>query len=564
MSRSRILSRRQIEGLIANNQSIVIFDNKVLRLDKWLERHPGGKLPIQHMVGRDATDEIKIYHSMETLPRMDSFRIGYIEGPWVNFEPPISGGIFRPYEGEANMRKCAKSITTDFCPSKTSALPAKDGVCNKTAASPLYTKPSEENPPLSNMQDKMDVNGLVTSTLDKFPRSCTQVEFMDLAEQLEIDSDIGRFPSVEPATQRTIINKYRQLHQDVRDNGHYECRYIEYGKECVRYVSLFALSMTALNYGWYMTSAMLLGLFWHQIMFTAHDAGHLAITHNYIADTLIGIFIADFCCGLSIGWWKSSHNVHHLVPNHPVHDPDIQNVPLFANSPMFFQSIRSTYYNFDFAWDRACEIAIKFQKYTYYPVMGIARFNLYLLSWLHLISPRASNKGTAAWTRPTEMLFMACYWYLFGYRLLWLTLPTWTIRVAFVLVSHIITMPLHVQITLSHWGMSTADLGATESFAQKQLRTTMDVDCPAWLDFIHGGLQFQAVHHLFPRVPRHNLRRVQALVREFCKDVGIEYTIFGFVDGNKVVLSRLGDIAKQVEIMVACQKHNVETGDMSI
>lgn len=231
---------------------------------------------------------------------------------------------------------------------------------------------------------------------------------------------------------------------------------------------------------------------------------------------------------------------------------------------MFFQSIRSSYYNFDFVWDRAAEIAIRFQKYTYYPIMGIARFNLYLLSWLHLISPRASNKGTAAWTRPTEMLFMACYWYLFGYRLLWLTLPTWTLRVAFVLVSHVITMPLHIQITLSHWGMSTADLGATESFAQKQLRTTMDIDCPAWLDFIHGGLQFQAVHHLFPRVPRHNLRRVQTLVREFCKDVGIEYTIFGFVDGNKVMLSRLGDIAKQVEIMVACQKHNVETGDMSI
>ncbi|KAL5347506.1 hypothetical protein V496_02960 [Pseudogymnoascus sp. VKM F-4515 (FW-2607)] len=560
MSRERVLSRRQIEGLIANNQSIVIFDNKVLRLDKWLERHPGGKLPIQHMVGRDATDEIKIYHSSETLPRMDSFRIGYIDGPWVNFEPPISGGVFRAYEGEANMRKCAKTITTTHCPSKTTALPGADGVCNKKASPPA----TQENLVLSNIQDKLDVNELVTSTLDKFPRSCTQVEFMDLAEQLEIDSDIGRFPSVDPATQRTIINRYRQLHQKVADDGHYECRYLEYGKESVRYLTLFVLSMTALKYEWYMTSAMLLGLFWHQIMFSAHDAGHLAITHNYIADTLIGIFIADFCCGLSIGWWKSSHNVHHLVPNHPAHDPDIQNVPLFANSPMFFQSLRSTYYNFDFAWDRACEIAIRFQKYTYYPVMGIARFNLYLLSWLHLISPRASNKGTAAWTRPAEILCMACYWYLFGYRLLWLTIPTWPLRVAFVLVSHIITMPLHVQITLSHWGMSTADLGATESFAQKQLRTTMDVDCPAWLDFIHGGLQFQAVHHLFPRVPRHNLRRVQALVRDFCDDVGIEYTIYGFVDGNKVVLSRLGDIAKQVEIMVACQKHNAETGDMSI
>jgi delta8-fatty-acid desaturase len=246
---------------------------------------------------------------------MDSFRIGYIDGPWVNFEPPISGGVFRPYEGEANMRKCAKTITTTLCPSKTSALPGTDGTCNKKGAPPPCP---DEKPLLSSVQDKLDVNQLVTGTLDKFPRSCTQVEFMDLAEQLEIDSDIGRFPSVDPATQRTIINRYRQLHQKVQDDGHYECRFWEYGKECIRYVSIFALSMTALKYEWYMTSAMLLGLFWHQIMFTAHDAGHLAITHNYIADTLIGIFIADFCCGLSIGWWKSSHNVHHLVPNHPV------------------------------------------------------------------------------------------------------------------------------------------------------------------------------------------------------------------------------------------------------
>lgn len=53
-------------------------------------------------------------------------------------------------------------------------------------------------------------------------------------------------------------------------------------------------------------------------MFTAHDAGHGGITHSFDADTLIGIFIANFCCGLSIGWWKSSHNVHHLITNDPV------------------------------------------------------------------------------------------------------------------------------------------------------------------------------------------------------------------------------------------------------
>ena len=112
--------------------------------------------------------------------------------------------------------------------------------------------------------------------------------------------------------------------------------------------------------------------------------------------------------------------------------------------------------------------------------------------------------------------------------------------------------------------MSTADLGESEAFPQRQLRTTMDVDCPAWLDWIHGGLQFQAVHHLFPQVPRHNLRRLQVLVREFCDDTGIKYSILNFVDGNNHVLSRLGEVGKQVEIMVKCQKFMAETGESGL
>jgi len=125
-------------------------------------------------------------------------------------------------------------------------------------------------------------------------------------------------------------------------------------------------------------------------------------------------------------------------------------------------------------------------------------------------------------------------------------------------------MPLHVQITLSHWAMSTSDLGESESFAQRQLRTTMDVDCPAWLDFIHGGLQFQAVHHLFPRVPRHNLRRLQGLVKEFCGETGIPYTLLGFVDGNEKVLGRLEEVGQQVKHLVNCQKYMAETGESGL
>ena len=132
------------------------------------------------------------------------------------------------------------------------------------------------------------------------------------------------------------------------------------------------------------------------------------------------------------------------------------------------------------------------------------------------------------------------------------------------MVSHMITAPLHVQITLSHFAMSTADLGIHESFPQKMLRTTMDVDCPEWLDFIHGGLQFQAIHHLYPRIPRHNLRRTQKLVQGFCSEVGIPYALYGFVDGNKEVIGRLSEVARQAAILAHCQKTLVERGDYGL
>ncbi|KAF9089087.1 Delta 8 Fatty Acid Desaturase [Mortierella sp. GBA35] len=86
----------------------------------------------------------------------------------------------------------------------------------------------------------------------------------------------------------------------------------------------------------------------------------------------------------------------------------------------------------------------------------------------------------------------------------------------------------------------------------------MDVDCPTWLDWFHGGLQFQAIHHLFPRMPRHNLRRAQPYVKEFCDEVGLTYHIHGFAKGNSIVYSALKDVADQVEFFVQVAKHEAK------
>lgn len=56
--RAKVLGRDEIEALIANGRSIVIVDNKVLKVDAWMPYHPGGDKAMLHMVGRDATDEV--------------------------------------------------------------------------------------------------------------------------------------------------------------------------------------------------------------------------------------------------------------------------------------------------------------------------------------------------------------------------------------------------------------------------------------------------------------------------------------------------------------------------
>lgn len=45
--------------MIADGGILVIYEEHVLKLNGWMSRHPGGSLAILHMVGRDATDEMK-------------------------------------------------------------------------------------------------------------------------------------------------------------------------------------------------------------------------------------------------------------------------------------------------------------------------------------------------------------------------------------------------------------------------------------------------------------------------------------------------------------------------
>lgn len=392
------------------------------------------------------------------------------------------------------------------------------------------------------------------SSVEEEDKDKDGMTYLDSQTKQEISLDIDRYPALDPAVQDNIVQKYRALNDRIKAEGLYSCNYWAYAIEVSRYSLLFSGMLVCLHWGWYVTSAVFLGLFWHQLVFSAHDAGHMGITHNFQVDTALGIFVADFLGGLSLGWWKRSHNVHHIVTNSPEHDPDIEHMPFFAVSHRLLGSLRSTYYDRVMEYDAAAKFLISIQQYTYYIILLFGRFNLYRLSWEYIILGLGPRKGPAKWHRWLELAGQIFFWTWFGYGIVYKSIPTGWDRFVFVMVSHMVTMPVHLQITLSHFAMSTADLGPHESFPQRMLRTTMDVDCPQWLDFIHGGLQFQAIHHLYPRIPRHNLRRTQKLVQEFCTEVDIPYALYGFVGGNQVVIGRLAEVSRQAAILAKCQK----------
>lgn len=252
--------------------------------------------------------------SMTIAKRSHRFRIGLIDGEWTNFIPPIQGGFFRgavengqetktPLSGDNSSNATSVSRRSQVTIHTVGELQPGHVTTNRTAVCSEETQEIHAPMPQATNGWKLEYN----------PDSYTAI-----AIQQAIDIDVAKYPSLDADTQRDIAVKFRALHQRVHDEGYYDCNFSNYAREVGRYLALFGLFLTLLRYEWYTSSAVALGIFWQQIMFTAHDAGHCGITHNYVVDSLIGIFIGNFVCGLSIGWWKSSHNVHHIVTNDPV------------------------------------------------------------------------------------------------------------------------------------------------------------------------------------------------------------------------------------------------------
>ena len=127
-------------------------------------------------------------------------------------------------------------------------------------------------------------------------------------------------------------------------------------------------------------------------------------------------------------------------------DPDIEHLPFFANTPEFLKSIYSSYYGRILPFDLLARALIPFQHYLFYVVLSLARFNLYRLSYAHLISTIISPKrrNSFPWHMWLEIVGLCVFYY--WYTAVLRGIPDWSTRIAYVLITNIVPSPLHVQV----------------------------------------------------------------------------------------------------------------------
>lgn len=360
--------------------------------------------------------------------------------------------------------------------------------------------------------------------------------------------EVARLQKGEKEEPSPFVADMRALRQDLLEEGMFETRYSYYVSKYIILTALFAtalyLTFTGTSPWTRLLGAVFMGVFWQQQAFVGHDTAHTAITHDMEVDHLTGMIVGNTLGGIAIGWWKSTHNVHHVVCNSVEADPDIQHMPIFAvTDKILAKPFYSLYHLKWVTFDPLSKLLVSFQHYLYYPIMCLARFNLYLQSLILLLSPNSDVKYPR-----TELAL--CLTFHAWFTAMLFTLPTATERIAYLLIANGVTGLLHVQITLSHFAMETYH-GITytdndrEGWFHTQLRTSLDVDCPKWLDWLHGGLQFQVEHHMFPRLPRHNLRYVHERVRAICAKHGETHHTQTFVQCNRRVIAALRDAANK-------------------
>jgi fatty acid desaturase len=241
-----------------------------------------------------------------------------------------------------------------------------------------------------------------------------------------------------------------------------------------------------------------------QLGFLGHDIGHLQVTRSARTSRSLGLVCGNLLGGLSYGWWVAKHNAHHAHPNDLDTDPDVR-----AGALVFDAGQADRRYGFA-AW------VTRHQAGLFVPMLLLEALNLHVSSVREMFKPDLRGRGT-------ESVLLAAH--LLGYVALLGTTLRWPQALGFVAIHKGLQgVYLGLSFAPGHKGMPVIDEEQAADPLLRQVLTSRNIRGSRFLDAALGGLNYQIEHHLFPSMPRPNLRHAQSVVRDFCASRGVVYT----------------------------------------
>jgi len=342
-----------------------------------------------------------------------------------------------------------------------------------------------------------------------------------------------RQPVRPPPPARTLTapqrgSDYAQLSRQVKQAGLLDRRPRKYiWKIMVTDVLLAAGWVVFVLVGdswWQLAVAAFLAIMFTQVGFLGHDAGHRQIFGSRRASYILGILHGNLGIGLSYGWWVEKHNRHHAHPNTEGADPDIT-MKVLAFTAAQARGRRGL-----------SRLAFRYQAYLFFPLLLGEAFSVHAAS-IRALASRVSRR------RPAEAALLTIHFA--GYlAVVFLVLPP-VKAVVFILVQQgLFGLYLGVSFAPNHKGMPILDAADRSDFLRRQVLTSRNVR-GGWLtDLALGGLNYQIEHHLFPSMPRPNLRRSQAMIKEFCQQRELSYCEASFGGSYAQALRYLNTIGR--------------------
>jgi fatty acid desaturase len=311
---------------------------------------------------------------------------------------------------------------------------------------------------------------------------------------------INAFPTIQPGA-------FSKLRQMVVERGLLKNKPTHFLPKAGVVFGMLVLSVTTVflttSIWIQLINAVFLAIIFMQCSFFIHDAGHRQIFGSTIKDNIVG-YIAATVVGISLKEWIHHHNEHHANPNHLDDDPDLA-FPFFA----FSESVAAEKKGRLIRW------AVRNQAWLYFVLAFFTSFSIRIGHIRAFISKPVSK----TWI---DMLCFGAHFALY-FTMLFALLPFWYAVMFFFVHELLWGFYMGMVFAPNHKGMPVVEPGQKVDYLVEQVVTSRNMYVPRIIGFVFGGLNYQIEHHLFPHMPRWNLRKVRPLVRQFCEEQGIPY-----------------------------------------